>query len=111
MLTITRHFPAALMADVTQLDTSSFLHTHCNVSPTIQTAFHPEEEAPVDIQTESNDPTTLSPFSRSQWLWRALLLQYFNETTHKLIINPQPPNFRREVTKQQLIIMSLPPHI
>lgn len=43
-----RHFPAALMLDVTQLDTS-FLHTDYNLSSTIQTAFDPDE-APVNCR-------------------------------------------------------------
>lgn len=104
-----KHFPAALMSDVTQLDTS-FLHTDYNLSSTIQTAFDPEE-TPADIQTESSDPTTLPPLSRSQWLWHALLLRYFNETTHKLTTRPQPPTFRRGSNKTTIDYIFAAPHL
>lgn len=92
-----RHFPATLMEAEALLDTE-FLNTDYNFSMISHSTQDPEE-TPTEPPNELNDPSNMHSLSRSQWIWHALLLRYYQETSHKLITNPQVPTFRRGSNK------------
>lgn len=92
-----RHFPATFMVDEPLLNTNS-LNTDYNI-PLNSASTQDPEEFPIEVQHESTDPTSVHSLGRSQWLWHALLLHYYNESSHKLLTNPQMPTFRRGSTK------------
>ena len=100
------HFPSQSMLNAS-MQASDFLTSADNSIPLPPATANDAEVESIMPQLES----VPSSLSRSQWMWHALLLHYYQEQTHQLQTDPAIPTFRRDSTLSTIDYMFVAPSL
>ncbi|KAK4513362.1 uncharacterized protein ATC70_005357 [Mucor velutinosus] len=86
-----RHYPSAIIHNKLQ-DFEFITNLHLDHPHPIEPTPVTSTDSPITpIILDCNDPSNMPPSTQAQWLWHAMLQQYYQECSHRLQPDPSLP--------------------